>query len=300
LLFSMTGFGEAKTYRNGRTVLSEVKTVNNRYLKTSLHITEGFSALEPQIEALLRKYVRRGTVNLSLVIKEESTGNDYGLNLPVLSKYIEDAVSCRSALSQKGIDLPIGTLGHFLKLPGVVQCNDHILENERIEQVWEDVSRNLEEVFTQLQAMRAREGASMETELRSNLDELRVLIQKVEALVPQTVENYRVRLTEKVGKIMTDENLAFSPVDLVREVAVFTDRIDTSEEIVRFYSHLKQFDQVMTDDPCCGKKLDFLTQEMFREVNTIGSKANSSEVIRQVVELKNVIERIREMVQNVE
>jgi uncharacterized protein (TIGR00255 family) len=148
--------------------------------------------------------------------------------------------------------------------------------------------------------MREAEGESMKRDLTENLNELRRLIGEVEALAPAVVENYRRRLTERVAKILADEGATLEPSDLIREIAVYTDRVDISEEIVRFYSHLKQFEETMETEATCGKKLDFITQEMFRETNTIGSKANSPDVLARVVEMKSGIERIREMVQNVE
>ena len=148
--------------------------------------------------------------------------------------------------------------------------------------------------------MREVEGASTQKYLAQNISELRTMIEEVKRIAPTVVENYRAKLTERVTKALEETSVDLDPSALIREVAIFTDRVDISEEIARFISHLSQFSNTMECEKVCGKKLDFLTQEMFRETNTIGSKANSQDVLRLVVEMKSVIERIREMVQNVE
>ena len=148
--------------------------------------------------------------------------------------------------------------------------------------------------------MRETEGATTQNYLADIIAKLRVCNDQVKAFAPTVVENYRARLTERVAKVLAENNAPFDSVDLIREIAIYTDRVDISEEIARFYSHLDQFVATMDSEAACGKKLDFLTQEMFRETNTIGSKAADLEITSYVVDLKSETEKIREQIQNIE
>jgi uncharacterized protein (TIGR00255 family) len=144
------------------------------------------------------------------------------------------------------------------------------------------------------------EGRSMAADISANLETLRQLVRNVEILAPNVAPQYRQRLLERIGKIMEEQNQTLNETDIIREVALFADRVDISEETVRFRSHLEQFESAIASPESCGRKLDFLTQELFRETNTMGSKANDAQITKNAVEMKTVIERIREMVQNVE
>jgi len=189
----------------------------------------------------------------------------------------------------------------LLTLPGVIKETIH--SDDKTSSVWPVLETAVKQAIDELQTMRRKEGDSMTTDLCENSRQLLELVNQIEQYVPRVAEQYRAKLNERVGRVMAEQNLTLDPADLVREVALFVDRSDISEEIVRFRSHLNQFDSVIADaDPKdgCGRRLDFLVQEMFREVNTIGSKANDPEITKVVVELKTVIERIREMVQNIE
>ncbi len=300
MLASMTGFGAASTCENGYVISTEIKAVNNRFLKTSIRLPDGFAALESKIEERLRTKLARGSVNFSLRLEKDATESEIGLNFDALKRYLSEAK--RFALENPELASVdnLGALVDYLRLPGVAQDASRSGKTGLPELLWEAIARNVDVALEQMQAMREAEGESMKRDLAENLNELRGLIGEVETLAPTVVENYRRRLTERVAKALADEGATLNPSDLIREIAVYTDRVDISEEIVRFYSHLKQFEEAMEDETACGKKLDFITQEMFRETNTIGSKANSPDVLARVVEMKSGIERIREMVQNVE
>jgi uncharacterized protein (TIGR00255 family) len=239
-------------------------------------------------------------VNFSLRLEKDAAESEIGLNFDALKRYLSEAK--RFALENPELASVdnLGALVDYLRLPGVAQDASRSEKTGLPELLWEAIARNVDAALEQMQAMREAEGESMKRDLTENLAELRRLIGEVETLAPTVVENHRRRLTERVAKVMADEGATLNPSDLIREIAVYTDRVDISEEIVRFYSHLKQFEEAMENEATCGKKLDFITQEMFRETNTIGSKANSPDVLARVVEMKSGIERIREMVQNVE
>lgn len=303
MLLSMTGFGAASTQEGGFVLASEIKAVNNRFLKTSIRLPDSLSALELKIEEKIRAKLARGSVNFSLKLERVATESEFGFNFDALRRYLSEA-NRFAAENPELISVDrLGTLPDYLRLPGVIQdasqTNREHKEN-LAETLWPAIARNVDEALAKMQEMREAEGAATAVYLAENLEQLRVAIGEVQNLAPQVVENYRRRLTERVGKVLAEENAPFDETALIREIAVYTDRVDISEEISRFYSHLKQFEATMSDEPICGKKLDFLTQEMFRETNTIGSKANSPDVLERVVEMKSTIERIREMVQNVE
>ncbi|MBR2694873.1 MAG: YicC family protein [Thermoguttaceae bacterium] len=292
-MLSMTGFGGANTRRNGYVIASEIKTVNNRYFKAALRISDGFSSLEPLIESLLRSKIDRGTINVQLKIRREEGRSRFQINRTALSYYIDSAR--RTAESAAG--LALGGAADFFRLPGVIEESD---EPDSAQDVWQAVEENLTRALGALSEMRRREGDEMEKAIRRHCGDLVERIAKIEELVPQVSARYREKLLERVSAIMAEHQLAADETDFIREIALFVDKSDISEEIVRFRSHLEQFDAAMKTTAPCGKRLDFLTQEMFREVNTIGSKANFSEITYWVVDMKTIVEKIREMVQNVE
>ena len=290
----MTGFGGANTRRNGYLVASEIKTVNNRYFKAALRISDGFSSLEPKVESLLRTKIDRGTISVQLKIRRDSEDSRFRISEAALSYYMNRA---RSAAAGEGEGVPLGAIADYFRLPGVIE---EAGESEDAEAAWEAVQENLAEALEALTRMRAREGDEMAKAVRENCDALAERISKIESLVPMVSERYREKLLERVSAIMQAHNLTASESDFIREIALFVDKSDISEEIVRFRSHLEQFGEALKSAGPCGKRLDFLTQEMFREVNTIGSKANFSEITYWVVDMKTIVEKIREMVQNIE
>ncbi len=296
----MTGFGSCTTQGEDYVISSEIKSVNNRYLKTSIRLPEGLSGLEIKIDELLHEKIARGSVNFNLKVTRQSDAFDFELNFPTLRKYISEVIR----FERENQDLPSlrgqSSIVDFLRLPGVIQDKARSEDSNLSELLWDKIADNIQTSLKELQTMREAEGASTQKYLEENFSELQTMIEEVKRIAPTVAENYRVRLTERVSKALEETSVDLDPSVLVREVAIYTDRVDISEEIARFISHLSQFSNAMEREKVCGKKLDFLTQEMFRETNTIGSKANSKDVLRLVVEMKTVIERIREMVQNVE
>ncbi|MBQ9800956.1 MAG: DUF1732 domain-containing protein, partial [Thermoguttaceae bacterium] len=245
MLTSMTGFGAASTCENGYVISTEIKAVNNRFLKTSIRLPDGFAALESKIEERLRTKLARGSVNFALRLEKDATQAEIGLNFDALKRYLSEAK--RFALENPELIASdnLGSLVEYLRLPGVAQDASRADKAGLPEALWDAIARNVDAALEQMQAMREAEGESMKRDLSENLNELRALIGEVETLAPTVVENYRRRLTERVAKVMADEGATLNPSDLIREIAVYTDRVDISEEIVRFYSHLKQFEETM-------------------------------------------------------
>ncbi len=290
----MTGFGEAVAESDGLRIRVETRTINSRYLKVSIRSNESIGACEPKIEAAVRRRIRRGTVQVSVRIEREPNPDDFRIHGEILAAYWDRI----QELAKAGRIVPPQTVEPLLALPGVV--TETSSENQTGESLWPALEPALAEALERLDQMRRTEGEAMASDLRENCRRIAEHLAHVEALAPQVVENYRERLIERVNRILAEHDVTVEAGDIVRELALFTDRCDISEEIVRLKSHLDQFDKHMHGREVSGRKLDFLTQEMVREVNTIGSKANNAGITQHVVEMKAIVERIREMVQNVE
>ncbi|MCE9547078.1 MAG: YicC family protein [Planctomycetia bacterium] len=300
----MTGFGEAHHQDGDRVVRVEIRTINNRYFKLSSRISDGYGSLETQLEQVVRGQVKRGTVQLSLRVERIGSVDHYQLNEAVLAGYCQQL----SSFQQRRHLSEVVALGNLLTLPGVVI--ERVTGNEAVED-WPRIEAVLLEALRRLTEMRATEGAAMATDLSANLDQIAAELAAIKARAPQLIENYRERLIDRLGKLLAEHKVEVQPSDVIREVGLFAERSDISEEIVRLASHLDQFRECMNPSPGskksaagkndgAGRKLDFVTQEMFRETNTIGSKSTDAEISRRVIEIKTAIERIREMVQNVE
>jgi uncharacterized protein (TIGR00255 family) len=290
----MTGHGEAHRHEDGLSIGVEIRTVNNRYFKLNLRMTEGYAPLESHVETMLRQQIRRGTVQCQLQIDREPQPDDYRLNPVVLTGYLKQL---EAALGTT-VSRDAAQLAPLLALPGVV--HEPTAEFDEIEAQWPRIEAVVTAALTHLSKMRIDEGRSMAADLTANARAIAVDLAKIEARAPLVIEAYRGRLTERLNKLLADVGVRAEPADIIREVGIFAERSDISEEIVRLRSHLEQFDSVMAAEESQGRKLEFLIQEMFRETNTIGSKANDAAIARHVIEIKTAIERMREMIQNVE
>jgi uncharacterized protein (TIGR00255 family) len=289
----MTGHGEAHQHADGLSIAVEIRTVNNRYFKLNLRVTDGYLALEPHVELLVRQQIRRGTVQMSVQIGREHTADDFRINTAVLTGYVQQLENAF------GVALGYGTnVTPLLALPGVVE--EPATSLDVVETQWPMVEGVVNEALGRLAKMRIDEGRSMAADLAANARSIAAELARVEARAPQVVAAYRTRLTEKLNKLLAEVGGRIEAADVVREVGVFAEKGDISEEIVRLKSHLEQLEAVLAHSESQGRKLDFLVQEMFRETNTIGSKANDAEIARHVIEMKTAIERMREMIQNVE
>ena len=300
MLYSMTGFGSAVCQEGNISISVEFKTVNNRYFKLSLRLTDGYGAMEQRIESLLRSVIERGTINANIRITGTKADSAFQVNTTVLESYMKQLSDAATELGQKGYaSLGSLSLDRLVLLPGVV-----ITENENNdadnEKLWTLIEKTIREALDALQTMRKTEGESMAKDLATNLETLRQSVGKITELAPRVAPLYRQKLQERIEKFMAEQGLSLSDADFARELAVYADRCDISEELVRFQSHLEQFAVALQTRESCGRKLDFLTQELFREANTIGSKANDADITKHVIEIKTAIERIREMVQNIE
>jgi len=288
----MTGHGQATMHHKDFAIDVEIRTVNNRYLKVVAKISDVASALEPQLDSIVREFLKRGSVTVSVRVQQVGQSNASRINQKTLEDYLTQS---KLVADNLGIQFQYD-LGQLLLLPGV-------LESERQQdddQLLDVVRSAVQTALTDLQRMRSREGEAMRlqfVELLSQIDSNKSMI---EQRAPAVVVEYRTKLENRIRSGLAHLGHEVSDVDLLREVLAFADRCDVSEEITRLASHLTQFQAALDNPESQGRRLDFLIQELFRETNTIGSKANDSQVSKLVVSIKTAIEQMRELVQNVE
>lgn len=290
---SMTGCGEATITRAGCTCRIEARSVNHRFFKLSLRAREGFSSFEPRIEAVAREKLRRGSVQITIDVSGVGAGGGRRLDVGQLETYLDDLADF---CAKHDLALPHAS-DPLLGLPGIV--TDSFPAPEAIEGHWPLVAATLESALESLNRMRAHEGAAMAAELRGLCGEVQRWVGVIRGRVPEVMGEYRSRLLDRVGRILAEHDVTLAPADVVREVALIADRADIAEELVRLDSHVHQFGRLL-DGESPGRSLEFLTQELGREANTIGSKSSDVEIAHAVVELKARIERLKELVQNLE
>jgi uncharacterized protein (TIGR00255 family) len=288
----MTGFGEARLQNDRWTISVELRTVNSRHFKLSSKISETHAIMEPALEQLVREKVRRGSVQLNVRIERPCRPEDYRLNLVALSSYRDQLKSLRG-FEERAIDL-----GQLLVLPGVVE--EARSESEPPDPDWPALAKVVGLALSRLETSRAQEGAAMAEELSTLGRAIELELDRIAERAPLVVEALQKKLQERVAALVEDTGVRIEPRDLARETAILADRCDISEEIIRLRAHLKQFIAVIGEEESSGRKLEFVAQEMGREINTIGSKASDVEISRAAVEVKAVLEKIRELVQNVE
>ena len=292
MLLSMTGHGDASLREEPLNAAVEIRSVNHRHLKLHVRVPEGYGSCEPAIETLCRSHLARGSIQVNISLQHEGS-EGASIDQELLSRYFGQV---QEALGETIPPLS-ELLPALLSLPGAVSQAASPADPESH---WPLVERCLLAALEQLTRMRTQEGEAMAADLSSNLGQMNALLEQIAARTPVVTDHYRQRLTQRIGQLLEPHDVQLNQADLVREVAIFADRSDVSEEVVRSQSHISQFSAVMDEEKSNGRALDFLAQEMFREANTIGSKANDSEIGMCVVELKTCIERIREMVQNIE
>ena len=294
MLLSMTGHGEARLHEDGLQVAVELRTINSRFAKVSLRTSEGYNSLEPQIEGLLKQLIRRGTIQANIRASRSHSADDYQVNVAVLDGYRRQLEQLRQ---QWGAPAPLA-IEALLPLPGVVDAEAVLAHDVAID--WPLVHRALQAAVHNLNQMRAEEGRAMAADMRINCAVIADAVRQIRQRAPLVIDAYRTRLAERIGKVLAEYQTALNPADLVREVAMYAVRCDISEELVRLESHLEQFASIADLPESSGRKLEFLIQELFREANTVGSKSYDVEIARLVIDVKTAIDRLREMVQNVE
>ena len=297
VLLSMTGFGEARHQAEGLGVAVEVRAVNNRYLKVTVRGTDPYPLLEPEVEKVIRRHVRRGTLLVQIRVERQGELTGLTLNTTVLQAYLRQIRAACDAAGTPEYAAPL--LAGALTLPGVAPEAARFGPPPDVE--WPVVEKTLEEALRKLDLMRRDEGKAMAAELLSHHRHIGDQLALVRDHQPTVLDDYRQRILDRVRQAVADAGVGIEHHHLVREVALFADRSDVAEEVTRLSSHLDQFAEVVrAGEEGAGRKLEFVVQEMSRETNTLGSKAGDVTISRYVVEIKATLEKIRELVQNVE
>jgi uncharacterized protein (TIGR00255 family) len=290
----MTGYGRGDSSQDGFKVTVELSSVNRKQSEISVNMPRELEMLEGQIRDLINRYIARGrlTVRVSLHAGASKQSARMHLNVPLAKAYARELTRLSKQLNLPG---PV-TLDQLARAPGVFQTDEQIAEEEDF---WPSVEKALKKALSQIVQMRVREGIHLEQDLAERIAIMRKATAHIQANAPKVAKRYRQQLIDRIkgagleAPVLEDERL-------LKEVVYFADRSDISEELSRLQSHFKQFDACRKSKDPVGRTLDFLAQEMNREANTIGSKANDSLISREVVTLKAELEKFREQAQNVE
>jgi uncharacterized protein (TIGR00255 family) len=294
MISSMTGFGSADGQLDEITYVVEIATVNNRYFKARIKLPDPIAFLEEDIEKLLLKRLSRGSVNYTLRLKNVPANKLFAIDETALRTYAEKLKSIASATETKqAIDI-----SNLLALPGIIA--PVIPEREEAERVKKKVLEVTGNAIEKLKEMRLAEGAALEADMEGYCKSIKQDLEKLRTRRSTVPLDYQKKLKTKVDNLLSSANIKLDEDTLAREVAIFAERSDISEEIARLDSHLDRFTESCRTDGQAGRRLDFISQEMLREANTIGSKASDSEIIHIVVDIKCWIDRIKEQVQNIE
>ncbi|MEQ9459896.1 MAG: YicC/YloC family endoribonuclease [Phycisphaeraceae bacterium] len=297
MIRSMTGFGSASEEADGVHYAVEIKSVNNRYFKSLIRLPDELAERESDLESRLRQRFSRGSITLTVFHRISEARAMSRINDDALLEYIRHLETLRSKVDGQSVQVDLTQL---LTLPGVLQPSE--AEQHLAEHSAPVLQRLMSLAADRLEAMRATEGSTLAVELLEIRQSIIDRLAEVRDRAPHVAEEYHERLKTRVNQMLARAELDVAQVDLLREVAIYADRIDISEEVSRISGHLGQFEKLVTtgDGEPVGRRLDFLAQELLREANTIGSKSNDGAISRAVVEIKSSIDRIKEQVQNVE
>lgn len=293
MIASMTGFGRGTATVHALTATVEIRAVNNRHCDISVRLPGSLAAHEGDVQAHIKQAFERGRFNVNVQVEGEE---DQSLPIEVDP---EAAANYRRLLDRlrdaAGLQAPV-QLEHLLHFSDVFTT---IEDEEGVgEEAWDAVQVALGEAIEQLRAMRRQEGEALRTDLEARIDAIGEHLSAVQDRAPQRVETARDRLDERLARLMDDDRI--DPDRLEAEVAILADKLDITEECVRLHSHLDLFHEALANEDAVGRKLKFITQEIHREVNTIGSKANDAIITEHAVQMKEDVEKIREQVRNVE
>ncbi len=289
----MTGYGRGEASRDGIKITTEITSVNRKQSEITVYLPREIEPLEAQARAELNKRIARGRVTVKVGLHAaEALPGQVEVNIAVAKAYVD---GLRKLARELKIDDKI-SLEALVRLPGVLGAGDDVSEAEKL---WPTLEQALCAALDGLVKMRLKEGAHLAKDLQGRIKVMRKGVATIKAAAPEMVKRYREQLQQRIA----NAGLPLPPEEderLLKEVVYFADRSDISEELARLQSHFKQFDDCAKTEEPIGRTLDFLAQEMNREINTIGSKAQDSEIAREVVQFKAELEKFREQVQNVE
>ena len=288
---SMTGYGRGEASNGDVTVVVELKSVNNRFRDLNVRMPRGYLVLESRVQQTLRDSFQRGRVDVFVRRSAVEGGPSVQADPVLAERYYRAMAQVAKRLARQDDDIPLASV---LAQPGVLTAAE--AETDALAE-WNIVETALQAALADFLQMRGTEGTALKADLRSHLDDLQRLWAEVEACTDGITERLHARLEERLSRMLADK---VDPSRLAQEAAVLADKADVSEELARLRSHFKQFSDALEASEPVGRKLEFLVQELNREINTIGSKAAEHPISARVVEMKSVLERIREQAANVE
>lgn len=292
MLKSMTGYGRQESLTGGKKILVEIRSVNQRFTDYSIKVPRNLGFLEERVRSFASEYITRGKVDIYITVESyDEADKEITLNSALARNYVEVLRQLRDELDLND-DISVMNVARFTDIFKAER------REEDNEEIWELVKGVTAQALEAFSAMREREGARIEKDLTERIEYMKTLAEKIDERSPETVAEYRNRLLDKIHELLGDREIDESRI--LTEVAIFADKIAVNEETVRLGSHFEEFYNIIGSGEPAGRKLDFLIQEINREVNTIGSKAQDIEIAKLVVELKGEIEKLREQVQNIE
>ncbi len=289
---SMTGYGRHEAVESGKKITVEIKSVNHRYSDYSIKVPRYYSFLEERIRTYAAKYISRGKVDIYICIESfDEADRDITLNEELAKAYLDALYSLRDKFGLRD-DISVMSVARY---PDIFKTERR---EEDQEEIWTLTEKVLEPAMAMFTAMREREGRRIQADLTARIEYMKTLAKKIDERSPQTVAEYKEKLYAKIKELLADREVDEGRI--LTEVAIFADKVAVNEETVRLTSHFDEFYEIVNKNEPAGRKLDFLIQEINREVNTTGSKASDLEIAKLVVELKGEIEKLREQVQNIE
>ena len=291
MVVSMTGYGRGFSESEKLRIQVEVRTVNHRFCEFQIRMPRQLQMLEEKIKKKLTTYIRRGRVEVFVTIEGEGLLHK---KVEVDWNLVDQYMSSLDAITFKYQMHPNNLLQTISSLEGVFLIQEQQADTTDVEIL---LMQAVEKAGEQLKDMRIVEGLVLKNDIKSQLDKLLVLVESLKEYAPLIIEQYRTRLQQRMMEYTSG---VVDETRLLNEVAIFTDKADINEELTRLNSHISQFGMIVEAEEAIGRKLDFLVQEMNREVNTIGSKANDAKIAMLVVEMKSLLEKIKEQVQNIE
>ena len=292
MIKSMTGYGRSQQTIGDRDILVEIRSVNHRYYEFSARVPRNMGYLEEKLKSYIKDSISRGKVEVLVTINNVNGRDEtISVNVNVAQGYIDALRTANSTLMLPD-DL---TLSQLARLPDVFTVVKTIDDEE---EVWQAVKTVTQQAVDNFIHMRTVEGQKMFDDINGRLDSIESMVAIVEEASPKTVEAYRNRLYEKLSEVLESKDI--DEARIVTECAILSEKLAVDEETVRLKSHIAQFRELVHSEEPIGRKLDFLVQEMNREVNTTGSKAQDITITRTVVEMKSELEKIREQIQNIE
>ncbi len=292
MIKSMTGYGSAKGVVDGLEISVELKSVNNRYLDASVRLPRSFLFAEEMVKSRVQSHISRGKVDVFVNVDTSQAGDmTVKVNEGLLKAYVEAIVHIGEeyGLPQEMTALSVS------RFPDVLTVEKKDMDAEAISAGMREI---VEQALNDFDAMRLREGEKLRDDVLNRLDAIRTMVGIVEERAPETAAEYRRRLEQKMAEVLGASNIDENRI--LAEAAIFADHIAVDEETVRLRSHISQLDTMIRGNSPIGRKIDFLMQEFNREINTIGSKCQNSDIARVVVDMKSEIEKIREQIQNIE